>query len=369
MESMLGEHRQQTGLLTRTLQKVTGLDPALWGQAQAKLDRLTKPPGSLGRLEELAAHYVAISGDVNPSCPRSRVLTLAADHGIVAEGVSAYPGSVTAQMVANFLKGGAAVNVLARQVGAEVQVVDMGVRGDVSRLAGVVVRKVGSGTKNFSRGPAMTRQEAVQSVETGIQLVNDAYAEGVRLVATGEMGIGNTTASAAISAVMTGQPVSSVTGKGTGIDETRLAKKREVIEQALAGNRPQAGDPMDVLAKVGGFEIGGLTGVILGGAALRIPVVLDGFIAGAAALLAVALAPACREYLIASHLSGEIGHRAVLNHLGLRPFLHLDLRLGEGTGACLAIGLLQSGIQLMTGMATFDGAGVDHALTDELEKA
>ncbi|NKB82495.1 MAG: nicotinate-nucleotide--dimethylbenzimidazole phosphoribosyltransferase [Nitrospirales bacterium] len=354
-------------MLHQTLRRIEPVDPNLLVQAQIKLDQLTKPLGSLGRLEELAAQYVAISGNLNPSCPRSRVLTLAADHGIACEGVSAYPSSVTSQMVSNFLNGGAAINILARHVGAEVQVVDMGVSRDLSHLTGLVVRKVGLGTKNFLHGPAMTREEAIQSVEAGIALVEQAYAEGVRLVAMGEMGIGNTTSSTAISAVMTRQSVSHMTGRGTGIENTRLAHKIQVIEQALAVNQPQAEDPLDVLAKVGGFEIGGLVGMILGGAARSIPVVLDGFIAGAAALLAVGLAPVCQQYLIASHLSGEVGHRVVLDHLQLRPLLHLELCLGEGTGACLAIGLLQTSIQLMTQMATFDSAAVDRMITTELE--
>ena len=356
-------------MLKHILQNIESLDSNLFLQAQAKLDQLTKPLGSLGLLEKLAVQYVAISGDLHPVCPRSKVFTLAADHGIAQEGVSAYPSSVTSQMVLNFLHGGAAVNVLANQVGAEVQVVDMGVMSDLNHLPGLVVRKVGSGTKSFLSGPAMTREEAVQSVEIGIELVEQAYASGVRLVATGEMGIGNTTSSAAISAVMTRLPVRQVAGKGTGIDDKQLVHKIQIIERALAVNRPQAEDPLDVLSKVGGFEIGGLVGVILGGAACKIPVVLDGFIAGAAALLAVGMAPICQQYMMASHVSAEIGHRRVLDHLQLRPLLNLELCLGEGTGACLAIGLLQSSIQLMTQMATFDSANVDRAVAVDSRRA
>ncbi len=344
------------------MKTILPLDPKLIAQAQAKLDRLTKPPGSLGRLEQLAALYVAISREEeNPVCPKARVLTLAADHGVVVEGVSAYPSSVTAQMVKNFLSGGAAINVLARQMNVDVQVVDMGVACDLNHLDGLIVRKIGYGTKNLALEPAMSREEALRSVEVGVELVEQAFADGVRLVATGEMGIGNTTSSAAIAAVMTGQPISSVTGRGTGLDDEGVSRKRRVIEQALRMTDPQADDAFDVLSKVGGFEIGGLVGIILGGAGCRMPVVLDGFIAGAAALLAVALAPTCREYLIASHQSAEEGHQVVLDHLRLKPLLDLELRLGEGTGACLAIGLLQSSILLMTQMATFDDAGVDQA--------
>jgi len=356
-------------LLEKTIKTIQPLNPEYRTLAQAKLDRLTKPIGSLGRLEKLATHYVAISGEICPSQPKSMVLTLAADHGVATDGVSAYPSSVTAQMVHNFLSGGAAINVLARQMGAEVRIVDLGVASDLGDLPSLIVRRLGWGTKNFFHGPAMSREEAIQSVETGIELVHDAYGEGVRLVATGDMGIGNTTSSAAITAVMTGQPVSRVTGKGTGIDDAVLGRKVSLIERALHLNEPRPHDSLDVLAKVGGFEIGGLVGVIIGGAACQIPVVLDGFISGAAALLAVEMAPACREYLIASHVSAEPGHRAALEALRLHPLLDLDLRLGEGTGACLAIGLIQSSLRLLTEMATFEEAGVDEAVSRQQEDA
>ena len=349
--------------LNETIKNIHPLNPEFFSLAKSRLDRLTKPPGSLGRLEELAAHYVAITENLTPSCPRSVIFTMAADHGVVAEGVTAYPSSVTAQMVQNFLRGGAAINVLGRYVGADVKVVDLGVEADLGQPSGLIARKVGLGTKNFAVGPAMSREEALQSIETGIDLVTDSHAEGFRLAATGEMGIGNTTSSAAITAVMTARPVSEVTGRGAGIDEAGLVRKIQVIQQALEINQPNAGDPLDVLAKVGGFEIGGLVGIMLGGAACRMPVVLDGFIAGAAALVAVALAPACREYMIPSHLSSEQGHRIALRHLHLHPYLDLELRLGEGTGACLAIGLLQASLRLMTEMATFESAGVDSAVS------
>lgn len=348
-------------LLETTINTIQPLNPESCSLTQAKLNRLTKPIGSLGRLEDLATQCAAILGEMGPTRPKSMVLTLAADHGVAADGVSAYPNSVTAQMVRNFLSGGAAINVLARQVDAEVRIVDMGVASDLGNLEGLILRKVGWGTKNISIGPAMSRDEALQSVETGIELVQQAYADGFRLVATGEMGIGNTTPSAAITAVMTGQPVSQVTGKGTGIDDAALARKISIIEHALHLNQPRPKDPLDVLAKVGGFEIGGMIGILLGGAASRIPVVLDGFVSGAAALLAVAMVPTCQEYLIASHVSSEPGHGAALAKLGLEPLLNLGLRLGEGTGACLGIGLIQSSIRLLTEMATFEEAGVDDA--------
>ena len=348
-------------MLEETIKTIQPLNPEYRTLAQAKLARLTKPIGSLGRLEDLAIHYATISEEICPVLPKTMVFTLAADHGVAGDGVSAYPSSVTAQMVHNFLSGGAAINVLARQVGSKVRIVDIGVASDLEHSPSLVKKKVGWGTKNFVHGPAMSREEALQSVETGIELVHDAYKEGVRMVATGEMGIGNTTSSAAITAVMTGQPVTQVTGKGTGIDDAALARKVTLIERALHLNKPLSHDPLGVLAKVGGFEIGGLVGVILGGAACHVPVVLDGFISGAAALLAVGMVPACREYLIASHASAEPGHRAALDVLRLHPLLDLDLRLGEGTGACLAIGLIQSSLRLLTEMATFDEAGVDDA--------
>lgn len=327
-------------------------------RTQGRLDRLTKPVGSLGRLEELAARYVAMTGEERPAVPRAAVFTFAADHGVTDEGVSAYPGAVTAQMVLNFLTGGAGVNVLAAHVGAEVRVVDIGVAHEFGRPAGLIHRKVARGTKNLLREPAMTREQAIRAVEVGVNLAAEAVEEGIGLLGTGDMGIGNTTASAAITAVMTGEQVAAVTGRGTGIDEAGLARKVAVIEQALARRRPDAADPLDVLAKVGGLEIAGLAGLILGGAACRRPVVLDGFISGAAALIAAGLSPLCREYLIASHLSVERGHQAAYRTLGLRPLLDLDLRLGEGTGACLGISLVHAAIKILTRMATFEQAGV-----------
>jgi nicotinate-nucleotide--dimethylbenzimidazole phosphoribosyltransferase len=349
-------------LLQKTIKSIQPVNRDLYACAQAALNRLTKPVRSLGRLEDLAAQYVAISQLFPPTAPEALVFTLAADHGVAEEGVSAYPSSVTAQMVENFIKGGAAINVLARQVGARVRVVDMGVQSDLGNLPGLIVHKVGMGTKNFLKGPAMSREEAVQSIESGIRLIMDAYAEGIRLVGLGEMGIGNTTASSAITVVMTGRPVAEVTGYGTGVDAQTLTRKIQVIEQGIQVNRPDARDPVDVLGKVGGFEIGGLVGMMLGGAACHIPVVLDGFITGAAALLAIALAPHCKAYMIPSHVSAEPGHRMAMEFLGFRPLLDLDLRLGEGTGACLAIGLLQASLACLTQMATFESAGVDEAV-------
>ena len=344
--------------LDDAIRQIRPIDRQSVARAQARLDRLTKPVGSLGRLEELAARHVGITREEYPKPPRSVIFTLAADHGVTDEGVSAYPGSVTAQMVLNFLRGGAGVNVLASHVGAEVRVVDIGVAHDFGRIPGLISRKVAYGTKNLSHEPAMTRDQAVAAVEIGIALADEAVREGTGLVGTGDMGIGNTTPSAAITAVMTGDPVHGITGRGTGLDEAGLARKITVIERALARHRPDPADPIGVLATLGGLEIAGLAGVILGGAASRVPVILDGFIAGVAALIAARLQPVCVEYLVASHLSVEPGHQVVLAHLGLHPLFNLDLRLGEGSGACLGIGLVQAAIKILTQMATFDEAGV-----------
>ena len=346
-----------------TIDRIQPTDLRFLAQAQARLDRLTKPIGSLGRLEELAARYVMITGEMNPKVPRGAVYTFAADHGVTVEGVSAYPSAVTPQMVLNFLRGGAGVNVLARHVGIEVRVVDIGVAFDFESAPGLIQRKVMPGTKNLMVESAMSLAQAEQALHVGIELATEAAQEGVGLIGTGEMGIGNTTASSAIAAVMTGRPVAEVTGRGTGIDDAGHAHKIDVIQRALAFHRLDSADAMEVLAKVGGLEIGGLAGLMLGAAAARIPVVLDGFIAGAAALIAVGLEPRCKDYLIASHQSVERGHRAILDHLGLKPLLDLDLRLGEGTGACLGMSLVFAAIKILAEMATFDEAGVSERRT------
>ena len=350
-------------LSRETIDRIQPTDTRLLAQAQTRLDRLTKPIGSLGRLEELAARYVMITGELKPKVPRGAVFTFAADHGVTTEGVSAYPSAVTPQMVLNFLRGGAGVNVLARHVGIEVRVVDIGVDFDFAGIPGLIHRKVMPGTKNLLVESAMNSPQAEQALQIGIDLATEAAQEGIGLIGTGEMGIGNTTASSAITAVMTSRPVSEVTGRGTGIDDAGHARKIEVIERALAFHQLDAADAMEVLAAVGGLEIGGLAGLMLGAAAARIPVVLDGFIAGAAALIAVGLQPRCKDYLIASHRSVERGHQAILDHLGLKPLLDLDLRLGEGTGACLGMGLVCGAIKILTEMATFDEAGVSERRT------
>jgi nicotinate-nucleotide--dimethylbenzimidazole phosphoribosyltransferase len=345
-------------LLTKLRDAIGGRDTAAAAQAQRRLDALTKPPGSLGRLEEIAVRLAAISGRP-PRVAAPVIFTLAGDHGVVAEGVSAYPQSVTAQMVENFLRGGAAVNVLARQAGARVVVADFGVATPLGTPEGLVVRRIGAGTANMARGPAMTSAQAVAAIEAGAALAVEAIAGGADLLGTGEMGIGNTTAASAITAALTGAPADAVTGYGTGLDESGRARKVAVVRRALEVNALDPADGLDVLAKVGGFEIAGLVGVILAGAAHRIPVALDGFIAGAAALVADALAPAARDALFASHRSAEPGHALALRHLGLEPYLALDMRLGEGTGAALFVMLARAAAAIHAEMATFKSAGVD----------
>ena len=345
-------------MLQKLLDAIRPPAPDGGAEAQRRLDALTKPPGSLGRLEELARRLAEISGRCPPAVRAPVILTLAADHGVAAEGVSAYPQVVTAQMVDNFLAGGAAVNALARQVGAKVVVADLGVASPLGDRPGLVRKAVAPGTRNFVHGPAMSRVDALMAIEAGAELAEAELAAGADLLGTGEMGIANTTAASAMVAALTGAPAADVTGRGTGIDSDRWRRKVQVIERALAVNRPDPDDGVDVLAKVGGFEIAGLAGVILASAAHRVPVVLDGFIAGAAALAAVRIAPAARHALIAAHRSVEPGHHHALQALGLEPYLDLGMRLGEGTGAALAIGLARAAAAMLAEMATFKSAGV-----------
>jgi nicotinate-nucleotide--dimethylbenzimidazole phosphoribosyltransferase len=305
-----------------------------------------------------------ITGNAMPALANKAVVTMAADHGVALEGVSAYPQEVTPQMVLNFLRGGAGINVLARHVGARVTVVDMGVASDLDAHPDLVSMKVGPGTRNMATGPAMTREQAVQSIESGLAVLASEVEKGLDIVGTGDMGIGNTTPSSAITAVMTGESVASVTGRGTGLDDGQLSAKVACIERAIEVNRPDPADALDVLAKVGGFEIGGLCGVILGAAMHRVPVVIDGFISGAAALIAEGLCPAVADYLIAAHVSVEVGHQAILRKLGLRALLDLDMRLGEGTGAALGISLAEAATRILTDMATFAEAGVSEKEED-----
>src|SRR6266446_2930301 len=342
-----------------TIAAIKPLNSEAMEQARARQQQLTKPPGSLGRLEDLAVQIAGISGQLLPTVQRKAVIVMAADHGITVEVGSAYPSVVTTQMVHNFLQGGAAINVLARQAGARVVVVDVGVAAAVEH-PNLVARKVAAGTANMALGPAMTPPQARAAIHVGIDVFEEQFAQGVDLVATGDMGIGNTTASSAITAVLTGAPVATVTGYGTGITDEQRAHKIYVIERALAYNSPDPADPLDVLTRVGGLEIAGLVGVILAAAAQRVPVVIDGFISGAAALVACKLCPGVRDYLIAGHASAERGHRLILDHLGLIPLLDLGLRLGEGTGAVLAMGVIEGALRTHTEMATFAEAGVSN---------
>ena len=327
-------------------------------RARARLDNLTKPPGSLGRLEEFAARLVAIQETEFPAIDRKTIFVFAADHGITEEGVSAFPKEVTAQMVFNFLAGGAAINVLARHAGAEVAVVDMGVDFDFSESDGVINRKVVRGTGNFAKGPAMTRQEAEQALQAGIDLAYEYADKGCGLFGTGDMGIGNTTPSSAIAAVFTGKPVAHVTGRGTGISDSAFEAKVRAIEEGIRYNKPDPHDPLDVLSKVGGAEIAGIAGLVLGAAARRVPVVIDGLISTAGAMVAYFMAPNVRDYMFAGHNSVEVGHRWMLERMGLTPILDLGLRLGEGTGGALAMLLIEAGLKIYREMATFDEAGV-----------
>ena len=327
--------------------------------ARDRQDRLTKPAGSLGRLETLSVDLAGMTGRVDPPLGQRVVFTLAADHGVAAEGVSAYPREVTAQMVLNFLAGGAAVNVLARLVGARVVVADLGVDADLPNHPSLRALKVRRGTDSIMRGPAMSVDEARQAIDHGRQLVLDEMEHGLDVALTGDMGIGNTTASAALICALTGLDPQDVVGRGTGVDDAGLARKREAVRAALNVNAERiARGPLDTLAAVGGLEIAGLVGVIIEAASRRKPVVIDGFISAAAALGAARIAPGSTAYMVASHRSQELGHAAALQQLGLKPLFDLDLRLGEGTGALLALPLLDAAVRTLNEMATFDEAGV-----------
>lgn len=330
-----------------------------WGpRAWARLDSLTKPARSLGLLEELAQRVAVLQKTERPAVLRKAIVLMAGDHGVTAQGISSYPSEVTVQMMANFSVGGAAINQLAKHAGASVRIVDVGVASDLLLTDGIVQARVANGTADMSEGPAMTRDQALAAIRVGIEQVRELAAEGLDLVGTGDMGIGNTTASSAITSVLTGADAADVVGPGTGLDEAGVAHKVDVIRRAIAVNAPDATDALDVLTKVGGLEIAGLAGVVIGAASLGIPVVSDGFISGAATLIALGIAPAARPWVFASHRSAEPGHRIVLRALSLRPVLELDMRLGEGTGGALAMEIIDAACAVMSGMATFAEAGV-----------
>ncbi len=344
--------------MNQALAEIKPLDKEAMDEARKRQDNLTKPQGSLGQFEALSIQVAGMKGNPRPRITHKVIFTLAADHGVTKEGVSAYPSEVTPQMVYNFLRGGAAINVLARHIGARVVIADLGVASVLKPHPDLKAKKVAMGTQDMAKGPAMSKEEAIRSIEAGMELVEEELPKGMDILGTGDMGIGNTTASSAITAALTGADVAVITGRGTGVDDKGWEKKVKVIQQALKLNRPDPKDAIDVLAKVGGLEIGGIAGVILAGAKHRIPVVLDGFISGAAALIAASLSPQVKPFLIASHQSVEEGHRFILDHLGLKPLLNLGLRLGEGTGAALGISLAEASLKILDEMATFSEAGV-----------
>lgn len=351
-------------ILERTVAAISPADPVALAEARAHQDNLTKPRGALGALEEVAVRLAGAAAVCPPPLPAPAALAIfAADHGVHAQGVSPWPREVTVQMVGNFLAGGAVANAFAAQVGASVTVVDVGVAADLDPAPGLTIGKVAYGTADLSLGPAMTPAQTLAALETGITVARDLVDRGARCLITGDMGIANTTASAALICAFTGQDAAVVTGRGTGVDDETLARKIEVVRQALRVNglSPGADTPargLETLAAVGGLEHAAIAGFILGGAALRVPVVLDGVIAGSAALAAAALAPRVVDHCVAGHRSAEPGHAVALGHLGLRPLVELELRLGEGTGGLLAHPLVCAAVRVMREVATFDSAGV-----------
>ncbi len=346
------------------LSEIKGLDQNAMKAARIHQDRLTKPRGSLGRLEDLAVQIAGITGKLHPGVDKKRIVLFVGDHGVTRQGVSAYPREVTAQMVKNFLAGGAAINALASVARADVEVVDIGVDHDFGEIKGLVSRKVARGTKDIAVGPAMSKKELEDAIAVGMERAESAFADGVNLLATGDMGIGNTTASSALFAAYLDQAPENVTGRGTGIDDHFLERKIRVVEMALKVNQRFLSDPILTLMALGGVEIAGICGMILGAARRRIPIVIDGFISSAAALAAIRMNPILKEYLIFGHLSEERGHRVLFDRLDLRPVLALDMRLGEGTGAALAMIIIEGAIRAHNQMATFQSAGV----TDKAEE-
>jgi nicotinate-nucleotide--dimethylbenzimidazole phosphoribosyltransferase len=345
-------------LLKHTVEHIEEIliDPQ--GEIKAKFKMLAIPEGSLGRLEELATIYASVKGDAAYTIQYKKIFTMAGDHGVAEEGVSAFPQQVTTQMVKNFLEGGAAINVLARHIGAKVIVVDCGVASHLETMPCLKIKKTGPGTRNMTVGPAMSREEAIHSIEAGIELIEEELEDGLDIIGVGDMGIANTTPSSAILAVLGRLDADMVTGRGTGLDEEALRKKIDTIKKAITVNQPNPDDPIDVLSKVGGYEIGGIAGLCLGAARHRVPVVLDGFISTAGALIASAIEPKVKNYLIASHISAEKGHKLMLKLLDKTPLLDLHLRLGEGTGAALGMNLVEAGVKLLHEIATFHEAGV-----------
>ena len=344
------------------LPTIPGINEEIRKKAEERQNKLTKPTGSMGRLEELSIDIAGMIGMIAPELEKRAVFLMAADHGIAREGVSPYPTEVTSQMVINFLNHGAAINVLTKQSRSDVVIVDIGVNFDFPDLPGLLRRKVAKGTANMLHEPALTLKQAEEAIQIGMDVLNQAADDGLQMAATGEMGIGNTTSAAAITAVLCGKKPAEVTGRGTGLDDAGLARKIAIIEQVLERRKPDANDPMDILCKIGGLEIGGMTGVIIAAASRRIPIVMDGLISTSAAALADALVPGVRNYLIAGHRSPEIGHKYLLDKLEKYPLLQLDMRVGEGTGAALAFQLVDAANNILREMATFESAGVSNCL-------
>lgn len=348
--------------LNRTIASITSPDKIIYEKALARLAVQARPAGSLGVLEDVSARLAAIAGTLDVHLDNKVIVTCAGDHGIVAEGVSLFPAEVTPQMVLNFVNGGASINVLGKHAGAKVIAADLGVNFDFDPNLPIFHKKVGKGTANFAKVPAMTRDEAIRSIEAGIEIVAELCEQGpVHLLGTGDMGIGNTTPSTAVIAAFSGIPVEKLTGRGTGIGDETLTHKITVIENALKRHVPDPRDPIDVLAKVGGFEIGGLAGLVIGAAARKIPIICDGFISTAGALIACELAPAVKSYLFTSHRSVEIGHRYMHDRIGIEPLLDLGFRLGEGTGAAIAMELLDAATRILADIRTFEEVAIKNA--------
>ena len=355
--------------LYEVIANIQPADAAAILRAKARQNQLTKPPGSLGRLEALSIQLAGIFGTERPSPQGKTVIVAAGDHGVVAQGVTGYPQEVTAQMVLNFLGGGAAVSVMARKAGVKLMIVDAGVATPLPEHPDLRVVGAGRGTADITQGPAMTREQAETCVAAGVGLALEAAEAGADILGTGDMGIGNTTASSAVVAALTGRSPLETTGRGTGRNPQEMEHKVACVERALVVNQPDRSDGLDVLAKVGGFEIGVLAGVVLGGALARRAVVLDGFISGAAGLIADSLCPDVHDYLIASHRSAEKGHRIALSHMRLRPVLDLGMRLGEGTGGVLAMGVVEAAAACLSEMATFAEAGVSDREPESVAEA
>ena len=327
-------------------------------KAQTRLDSLTKPLGSLGRLEEIVKQLAGITGDLFPCVKNKKIIIMCADNGVVEEGVSSCPKSVTSSVTKNFLKGFTGVNVLSRHSGADIVVVDVGVDDEID-CPGVLNRKIRKGTWNIAKGPAMTRDETVKAIETGIEIVGMLKEQGVNLIGTGEMGVGNTTTSSAVASVIIGNEIGEMAGKGAGLTQEGLINKIEVIRKAIDINKPDASDPVDILAKVGGFDIAALTGCFLGAAAYRLPIMIDGFISAAAALVAIKIKPECRNYILPSHGSAEPGNKKIMDYIGMEPMLLLEMRLGEGSGAALAFHVIDAAVAAYNEMGTFADAQIE----------